>query len=187
MPEILLSILIPTVPWREHKLRELLKRLDPQVTRSDIELFVLRDNRIMTIGEKRNRLRSLARGRYMTFVDDDDMVADDYVTSILQETSLGVDVINFDVLVEGHGPTKLCRYGLTLQHADLESEYRRKPNHLMAWRREIAAAVPFPDVSYGEDALWAEEMAKRARSELPISRVLYTYRFDPDDNSKLAL
>jgi hypothetical protein len=186
MSEILLSVLIPTIPGRERKLHELRKRLDPQVARSDVELLVLHDDRVMTIGEKRNKLRSMARGRYVVFVDDDDMVTEDYVTSILSEVFAGADVINFSVRVEGHGPPKLCRYGLTLQHADLKSEYRRKPNHLMAWKREVAMAVPFPDLRHGEDTRWAEEVAKHARSERTISRVLYTYQFDPNDNSGSA-
>ena len=184
MSNILFSILIPTVPWRSKKLKKLLKQLDPQVSRAKhVELLVLRDNRIMSIGEKRNKLRSLAHGQYVAFVDDDDMVTDDYVASIVSEIPAGADVINFSVRVEGHGPPKLCRYGLTLQHADLSSEYQRKPNHIMAWKRELAVSVSFPDLRHGEDTLWAEEIAKRAASERTISRVLYTYRFDCDDNS----
>lgn len=183
MPDILLSVLIPTVPWREKKLRDLLNLLDPQVERRDVELLVLRDNRSMTIGDKRNRLRVAARGQYLAFIDDDDMVSDDYVATILANVTAGSDVINFSVRVEGHGPPKLCRYGLTLQHANLESEYHRKPNHLMVWKREIATSVNFIDASFGEDTIWAEEMARRAKSEQTIARVLYTYRFDPNDNS----
>jgi len=184
MPDVLFSILIPTVPWRSKKLKELLKQLDPQVARiAGVELLVLRDNRIMSIGEKRNKLRALSHGRYVSFVDDDDMVADDYVTSIVSEISAAPDVINFTVRVEGYGPPKLCKYGLSLQHADLPAEYHRKPNHIMAWKREIAVSVDFPEIAYGEDTVWAEEVAKRARSERTIPRILYTYQFDHADNS----
>jgi hypothetical protein len=186
MPEILLSVLIPTVPWRDTKLHDLLRRLDPQVARDDVELLVLRDNRSMTIGEKRNKLRAIARGQYLAFVDDDDMVADDYVATILTQVSAGPDVINFFVNVEGHGPPKVCRYGLSLQHENLETEYHRKPNHLMVWKRELATSVAFVDTSFGEDTIWAEEMGKRARTEKTIKRVLYTYQFDPKDNSGIV-
>jgi glycosyltransferase involved in cell wall biosynthesis len=186
VPEILLSVLIPTVPWREEKLQRLLRRLDPQVTRNDVELLVLRDNRSMSIGEKRNKLRTIARGRYLAFVDDDDMVADDYVATILAQVFAGFDVINFFVNVKGHGPSKVCRYGLTLQHANLETEYHRKPNHLMVWKRELATSVPFVDTSFGEDTLWAEAMGKLAKTEQTIPRVLYTYQFDAKDNSGTA-
>src|SRR5574341_337913 len=79
---ILLSILVPTIPGREKKLASLLASLDAQVKhRSDIELLVLRDNRSMTIGEKRNKMIALARGDYCVFVDDDDDVAADSITS----------------------------------------------------------------------------------------------------------
>lgn len=182
-PKILFSVLVPTVPQRTHKLHKLLSRLDPQVERPDVELLVLRDNRSMTIGEKRNRLRAAARGEYVAFVDDDDMVTEDYVSTLLGAVSSRVDVINFLVRVEGHGPPKLCRYGLALRDANLESEYQRRPNHIMAWRRAVALEVPFADLAFGEDTRWAEEVTRHAKSELIIPRVLYTYQFDPKDNS----
>jgi glycosyltransferase involved in cell wall biosynthesis len=177
---VLLSILVPTVPGRERKLAELLARLDPQVARADVELLVLRDNRGMTIGEKRNKLISIARGEYVVFCDDDDMVEKDYVTSIAGAlVASRPDVVNFVVRVEGHGPAKPCRYGLALKHENLPTEYHRKPNHLMVWRRALASKVPFPLQRQGEDTAWAEKVVKFASTETVIDRVLYRYRFRP--------
>jgi len=181
----LLSILVPTVPGREPKLRALLSSLDVQVAaRRDVELLVLRDNRSMSIGEKRNKMISLARGDFVAFCDDDDAVATDYVATICERlTRERPDVLCFTVLVRGYGPEKPCRYHPDFDHVTLDGEYRRKPNHIMVWRRELAASVPFPAIAIGEDTQWAEQIASRAERVSTIERALYIYQFDPNDNS----
>lgn len=140
----------------------------------------------MTIGEKRNKMISIARGDYVAFVDDDDAVAPDYVTSILTAIiNEKPDVVCFTVLVTGHGPPKPCRYHPQIQHANLPNEYRRQPNHLMAWRRAIASQVSFPAVKSGEDTAWAQQAAPLAAVVATIDKTLYTYQYDPRDNSDI--
>lgn len=183
---VLLSILVPTVPGREHKLVKLLANLDPQIAkRDDVEMLVLRDNRGMTIGEKRNRMLAIARGTYVAFVDDDDEVTSDYVASIVPRLAEDPDVVCFDVVVNGHGAPKTCYYGLALHDQNLPDRYHRKPNHLMVWRREIATSVPFPSVKTGEDTAWANEICGRADKEVRIAKTLYSYNYDAADNSTI--
>jgi hypothetical protein len=184
---VLLSILVPTVPGRESKLARLLASLDAQTHgRHDVELLVLRDSRSLTIGEKRNKMVQIARGEYVAFVDDDDAVAADYVETICKSLlQAAPDVLCFTVAVMGHGPEKPCRFHPSFGHENLAHEYRRKPNHLMVWRRELAAAIPFPHVRRHEDDAWAERMATVASRVTTVERVLYTYQFDPRDNSRI--
>jgi len=183
-----LSILIASIPSRlERFLVPLLRELETQIGESpDVEVLTLVDNRRMTIGEKRNHLRSIAAGRYSVFVDDDDRVSADYVSSILDaiRTQPGRDVYCFDVWVRGYdsvgigGPEGMvCRYGVALAHANLTDHFTRKPNHLMVFRTELARRVRFPDTSHGEDDAWGALVSARVRSEGRIDRVLYHYDF----------
>ena len=51
-----------------------------------IELFegkTFFDNKKRTIGKKRDEMLKLAQGKYVTFVDDDDRISDDYVDEIM--------------------------------------------------------------------------------------------------------
>jgi len=183
--KILLSVLVPTVPDRDSKLVTLLRSLDAQANqRTDVEIIVLRDNRSMVIGEKRTKMLHLAHGEFVSFVDDDDAVTNDYIKSIVDNLQTeDPDVLCFFVMVHGHGTPRICRYHPSLEHANLPSEYRRKPNHLMVWRRELALREPFPVVSNGEDTDWANSMIKHVSSVGIIDRVLYNYQFDINDNS----
>jgi hypothetical protein len=183
-----LSILIASIPSRlERFLVPLLRELDAQIGDSrEVEVLTLVDNRSMTIGEKRNRLRSIAAGRYSAYVDDDDRVGGDYVASILEaiRTQPGRDVYCFDVWVRGYefvgiggADGILCRYGVALPHRNGEDRLTRKPNHLMVFRTSLAQEVPFPHTSWGEDDAWADRIAGRVRSEGRIDGVLYHYDY----------
>lgn len=178
----ILSVLIPTVPGREIKLASVLHRIESQ-WRSDVEVIVGYDERTMTIGEKRNRMIAAASGEYVTFVDDDDMVTTDYLDTIVQGLLTRPDVLTYRVLVKGYGPTKICIYGLALANENVPHGYHRRPNHLMVWKRSIAASVPFPHVKIGEDTQWADAIQRLATREVALDNVLYHYQFDPTDNS----
>ena len=73
-----LSILICSLASRADKLQRLMNVLQPQINDS-VELLVKTDNGEMPIGKKRNLLLEEASGAYIAFVDDDDLVSEDYV------------------------------------------------------------------------------------------------------------
>ena len=80
-----LSILILTLPSRRKTfLDDLLNNLEAQASSyPEVEILVFYDNKKRTVGQKRDGVLSLAKGDYMTFIDDDDSVAEDYIKSII--------------------------------------------------------------------------------------------------------
>jgi hypothetical protein len=205
------SILVPTVPSRRAKLGRLLAQLDAQRTAlfgpaavGAEEAFGGHDGELSrcpvrvvthctpptagdknTVGEKRNVLIANAESEFISFVDDDDILRDDYVSAIYDAlTRAPLDLVTFDVLVFGHGDRAMrAVYGLDMViNRTTQGRHERMPNHLMVWRRSLC--VEFEPRSYGEDTLWAEKMIAR---HIPlrwqrIDRVLYEYHYNRHDS-----
>jgi len=178
-----LSVLVCSVAERcDNFAVEIQRRIYEQVNKldnpSEVEVIVLSDNRQMSIGTKRNHLVRMASGQYTVFVDDDDDIADDYVTSLLEATASGADVLTFRLEYRLNGKKKW-----TIKHSIHYTDDNRRgtntPRHTSAVRRDIALQLPFPETSYGEDAEWAKSLLKVAESEHIIDKTLYIYRDVP--------
>ncbi|KKM04465.1 hypothetical protein LCGC14_1763950 [marine sediment metagenome] len=139
---MLWSILICAIPERFHTAQGLLHSLletQSVARRPDVELLYFLDNRRRTVGAKRNDLLQMAKGEYLSFIDDDDEVATDYVDRVLgmiiktrraaqvdPYNSLA-DVICFPqrAILQPANITHECTY--SLQHwKEREPEKRRK-------------------------------------------------------------
>ncbi len=60
----------------------------------------------MPTGTKRNQLIEQTQSDYLTFIDDDDAVSSDYVSSILEAMQSNPDVITFNGFVTTDGANK---------------------------------------------------------------------------------
>lgn len=172
-----LSVLICTVPKRvKNFLPKLIDELEKQTKGKDVEYLYLGDNKKRTVGRKRNDLLSLAQGEYVSFIDDDDWVSDDYIDSLLEGIKKGVDVVCFEVL---YVPNKKRVVYDAKFPKDRENRryYERLPNHIMCINRELAKSVGFDDINFGEDALFAKRLKRRLKNQVIISKVLYYYNF----------
>lgn len=178
-----LSILVPSVTNRRNTfLPKILDQLHSQVEPfNDVEVLVLIDNKTNMLGEKRNQLVNLAQGEYVVFVDDDDVLSDDYVSTLRQACiTNSVDVITFTVNVSlNNGPYKPCYYDKDY-HADYNREhsYHRLPNHICCVRRELALVTPYKPIVRGEDAAYSKDLHKKLTSQYIIDKVLYSYNFN---------
>ena len=180
----LLSLLIPTLPSRGcTTYPKLLDILLPQVSlRNDVELLSLLDNKSNIIGEKRNKLLGISKGRYFAFIDDDDRVSSDYVKSIV-ETIIqhpGVDLVLFDSLYTKAGkPPRTTYFGLEIPKIKHYCDRMESPPcHINVWRKDLVVHVQFPEIGFGEDRIWQTEVCKLAKTFARIPKTLYFY----DDN-----
>lgn len=178
-----LSILICSIYERFDSLKLLTNKLNSQVN-SDVEVLSISDNCKMPLGVKMNALMSLASGEYVTFVDDDDMVSDDYIESLLAEMETHPDVITFKVMRYVNGVEDLPVY-YHKEFGENKNEpdrYLRIPNHIMCFRRELAQKVKFKENNFGIDTIFAEEILPMIETERSIDKFLYHYYFNPENS-----
>lgn len=176
--DIQLSILICSLPDRAFFLLKLLNILNPQIVNKPVELLILTDNKTMKIGEKRNKLIEMAKGKYITFIDDDDIIEPDYVENILSKIQYDPDCIVYDVFVRMNGvDDRLCKYGHEFQNINTSLCYFRYPNHLMVHKKENIKNIKFLEVNFGEDNEWATRITPTIKRQERIYKVLYRYEY----------
>lgn len=178
--KISLSVLICTIPSRTRSLIRLLYMLEKQAKNKPVEILFLGDNRIMSVGKKRNKLLEMASGKYVTFIDDDDRISENYIDSILSKTNNNSDVIVFGAKISENGSEyKSVVYDRNFKHdKNLPNKYERMPNHLMATKRDLALKAGFPEQSFAEDHEYAKRLQKLTKCQSVITDTLYYYDFD---------
>lgn len=172
-----LSILICSLESREDSRNRLLESLRRQDL-SKVEVLVEVDKGSTTIGAKRNLLLRRSAGKYICFVDDDDMVTADYVSKILEAVVTGPDCCGMEgmLISEDRGTAK--RFIHTLQCTkwyEKDGVYYRCPNHLSPIKRELALSVGFPEKNVSEDFDYSMKLVGKIKTEVMISGTIYIY------------
>jgi hypothetical protein len=169
------SVLIPTIPGREQSLqallgsiREKVSRLAPHLT---VEYSVAFDNREKSIGRKRQELLQAAKGRYMSFIDDDDQITDAYIEDLRDTIAGQYHVMRLRGQIQPYTFTHSLENGLMSPMARGDV-FLRPPNHLNPMLTDVAKLIPFGDATRGEDLDWTIRLAKRGFLERE-------YRSDP--------
>jgi hypothetical protein len=190
---IKLSILIPTVPSRLSFFypRIMNELINQTKSRNDIELLALFDNKIRTIGEKRQELLNLAKGEYLVFIDDDDRISSDYIKEIIDTLyeHPDCDCIVFDTICRvNNGYPKLCKYGIEFEYGDIldGKEWRGKPAHTMVYKSSIAKKHCFNNMKNGEDFDWVKRAYLDIKNQIRINKVLYHYDANYTTTSETA-
>jgi glycosyltransferase involved in cell wall biosynthesis len=176
--------MILSIPSRIEKyLIPLMNKLENQALNyPQVEILCLIDNKSMTIGEKRQAILNSSRGKWVGFMDDDDDIADDYISCLVNAMkTTPSDVITFDqhCVVNGDeftvnfsmkNPNDRYVYGM--------KHIRRPPFHICYWKSEIAKQAKFEESSYGEDYAWCLKMYPFIKSETHIDKYLHLYKYD---------
>ncbi len=178
---ISLSILICTIPERQDSFYRLINALLTQKTEA---VEILSDSsKDISIGSKRNTLLSLAKGEYVCFIDDDDMVSDDYISQLLNAIELDPDNVSLLGIMTTNGSNpEVFEHSITYEEyktTDNYIKYERYPNHLNCIKASIAKQFKFPEINHGEDTDWATQLHNSGllKKEVFISTVLYYYQY----------
>lgn len=179
------DILVLSNPNRFQFLSQLRSVLEPQCFGKDARMTVRIFDSSLSLGANREAMRQASEGEYIAFVDDDDLVASDYVDRILEALETNPDYVGFKVkmLIQGRqGPMAIH----SLRFGKWSSNYGWKKNpdlllerdisHLNPIRRDLALAIPM-EGERGEDDRWAKAMSALGivKTESFIDAVMYHY------------
>jgi hypothetical protein len=170
------SVLIPTIPGREASLQSLLTSIREKVARIAphlrVEECIAFDRREKSVGQKRQELLQNAKGKYMSFIDDDDQITDAYIEDLAQTIAGNFHVMRLRGQIAPYTFTHSLENTLTSPMARGEV-FLRPPNHLNPMLTDVAKLIPFGNAHRGEDLDWTIRMAKRGFLE-------NEYRSDPN-------
>jgi hypothetical protein len=181
------QILIISQPSRREMLAQLLSLLEPQISAlglrkfDQVDLLIHEDNFVeppfMGIGEKREIVRQRATGDYINWIDSDDFIAPDYISTILPLLD-GTDYVGFNVETTINkryiGPTyHSLKFNGWMDEYNNPAHYR-DISHLNPMRRDLAMLKTMSG-SIGEDHRWADAMRGLVKTEHYVNRVLYYY------------
>jgi len=178
-----LSILILTLPTRIDSYARLIKSLNQQVIENNlihrVQILTLCDTKEISVGEKRNILLNKSIGRYVCFIDDDDVIATNYLSVIMSALNSNADVITFcGDYVENEIRTPFSISMVHRGNYNHTNMFYRLPNHLCPVKREIALSCQFTDKNFGEDSDYAEKINNYIKNEFHIQEKLYFYMYD---------
>ena len=175
-----LSLLVPTVGPRCRLLNRLLYSLENQIEAAEltrkIEILLNWDDFQKTIGQKRNELLQAATGRFVCFLDDDDMVHPKYC-SLVNDV---IETDDYDCIAY-----KKMRIGVSGQkHPNFHLCNRENPCDicLMPVRRHIAQQFEFPNISTFEDCTWGNKVQASGllKREYFIDKMMYVAYRNPE-------
>ena len=177
-----LSILIPTLTDRIESFNKLYHSLNTQAT-DEVEILVLSDSGEATIGTKRNLLLEAAKGDYLCFTDDDDLVSSDYVETLLKAIESEPDCVSLRGVItwKGENP-EIFEHSIkydSYKTTDNVIKYERFPNHLNCIKSSIAKQFKFQEKNFGEDTEWAIQLKDSGllKKEIFVDKILYHYLY----------
>lgn len=173
----MLSILIGTMPIRSEKLANLRAVLDRQLTP---EVEVITDISMnYNIGTKRNKLLQLSSGKYIVYLDDDDLIASDYIEKILEACKQDRDCIGISGTITTNGVNERQwhiskDFQMWFERGNV---YYRTPNHISPVKRELALQAGFPEINFSEDHEYSMRLLPLLKTETKIPGNIYFYRY----------
>ncbi len=183
-----LSVCICSIFTRKPYLDRLLATLSPQLCNS-VELLMSIDAGQVSIGTKRQSLLEQARGEFIVFIDDDDLISADFIAEVLSAhyRNPSADAITYRSKRYCDGVYEAdCIYSIANTNnsgavvIDGFKTYTRFPYHVTPIRRELALKVGFQNKDHQEDTDFAVALRPLIKTEEHIEKFLYFYWWRSD-------
>jgi glycosyltransferase involved in cell wall biosynthesis len=180
---MILSILICSVEIEERqiKLKKLVSELHRQISKNYaeeiVEILVDTDNMTKSVGQKRNDLISKAKGHFVCFIDDDDFITENYLSTILNHLNIGIDILLIGISHIENGINKIKILPSLFIDNLTTNEVVLKTNHfhLCPHKKSIAELISFDCVNFAEDMIYSQKMVKHISNHAVISDPIYIY------------
>lgn len=187
---ILLTIMIPTIISRKEKFFKITEKLMKQIKDNNlddlVEIISHFDNKTVGLSYKRTNMLRTAGGKFITSLDDDDDISDEYIISIIEtiKNNLDADVITFKQHCNCDGNEFFVESDIKspLLGNNINGTLYRYPWIWCVWRKEKVGIFTYADigkVNYREDEFWLRNVlgSNRINKEIKINKILHYYRF----------
>jgi len=179
---------------RQRELKRLisfLKEITPYRYKNRIEILIESDDGQNTVGAKRNNVLQKAKGKYISFIDDDDMISKSYITKIAEKLETDMyDGISFlgmmyynksPCLIFSHANRNTGHY----KSDDGTVQYRTL-NHLNPVRTNFAKQIKFSEKNHGEDMDYCVMLynSKLISTEYCFEEIMYHYFYQEPSTDK---
>lgn len=160
------SVLIPTMQGREESLQRLLLSIQEKVRRlapdMRVQFSIEFDNKEKSVGLKRDALLQNAQGRYMSFIDDDDDITDEYIEDLWECIKGDYHVMRLFGTIAPYRFFHTLKFTFDDKMATKGDPpmFQRPPNHLNPMLTDVARLIRFKDATYGEDLDWCIRLHK---------------------------
>lgn len=186
---MILSILIPSIPERNEKLKLLVSELlnqrralrENHPTLGQVEIICHPGPKFLngglSVGKKREWLVSQATGKYLCFLDDDDKIYPNYLEELVRACNEGPDVVTFKSLFtcDYYATVVSMRLGQDNDEATPYSDVNRNAWHICPVLSSIAKKHEFKDINDAEDWDWFERLLPELNSEIHVPAILHNY------------
>ena len=191
----MLSVLIPAYNPDEKILRGILEKLNRQMQEyPNVEIVIVddgSDNAPLYVGEykgvvyarqpnsgepiARNTLLSLAKGKWIAFIDCDDEISDDYLSVIIENMRQGYDWVSYNWTCDGSRSAALQNKDTLMINCAVWA---------YSFKNGIYGNELFnPKLRLGCDTDWLLRVLKQGQKHKHDDRVIYNYRWAGNDNS----
>lgn len=188
------TILVPTLGERASLFRRLLSGLLPQVEgwSGSVRVVGWFNNGRPTLPEIRQRLIETTTTDYVSFVDDDDLVAPYFVDEVMTALEHRPDYVGFQVQCYSDArPTAVSHHSLKYREwRNYSDHYVRDISHINPMRTSIARTADFrrARARRAEDRAWVEQLRRggRLQHEVFVPRIMYHYLYSTSRETGLG-